>query len=342
VVARPAAPRVPEGGFPVIIATLPRWQRGRAAGLAAAAVAVALAGTAQPASAAPARNLHFVTIDVPGAADTRVDAINNNGVVAGSYLNLVKTKGFIMAGGKITSFSYPGAFETVVTGINDQGEAVGTYFGTNNANGAFLRSPSGHLTAFKDPLAEQGGTFADGINNNGVVVGGYVDSRGATRGFIYQSGRFTTISVPHGFYGEATFGSAVDGINDAGVMVGTYTPSKIGVNEGYVDNAGRFVNLIGPPPGTFPTDDIEVNGISGTGVIVGYSSNSHGVDHGWFLSHQQYSPLNDPHAQYRPSRNGEVGTMPAAINGHGVVVGTYVNEGGVEHGFMVSTGSGQS
>jgi probable HAF family extracellular repeat protein len=172
-------------------------------------------------------------------------------------------------------------------------------------------------------------------------VGGYVDSRGVSHGFLYQSGQFTTTDVPHGFYGRATFGSAIWAINDAGDMAGSYTPSgKIGANEGYVDTAGQFTPLAGPAPRNFPTDDIEGRGISNTGVVVGYSSTARGVAHGWLLSGQQYILINDPLANNHPNPNFGAGTSPQGINGHGVVVGWYWDNHGVEHGFMVSTGLG--
>jgi hypothetical protein len=147
--------------------------------------------------------------------------------------------------------------------------------------------------------------------------------------------------VPHGFYGRATFGSAVSAINDAGDMVGSYTPSgKIGANEGYLDTAGQFTPLAGPAPHNFPTDDIEANGISNTGVIVGYSKSARGVARGWLLSGQQYTPINDPLADNHPNPSSGAGTSPTGINGYGVVVGQYWDNRGVEHGFMVSTGLG--
>jgi hypothetical protein len=122
-------------------------------------------------------------------------------------------------------------------------------------------------------------------------------------------------------------------------MVGSYTPSgKIGANEGYLDTAGRFTPLAGPAPRNFPTDDIEANGISNTGLIVGYSNSA--VAHGWLLSGQQYTRINDPLADNHPSRSSGAGTSPTGINEHGVVVGWYWDNGGVERGFMVSTGLG--
>ena len=71
-------------------------------------------------------------------------------------------------------------------------------------------------------------TQALGLNNNGQVVGDYMDQGGNTHGFIWTSkGGFQTIDDPSGI---GT--TVVNGINDKGVLVGFYGSAPI--NSGFV------------------------------------------------------------------------------------------------------------
>ena len=72
-------------------------------------------------------------------------------------------------------------------------------------------------------------TQALGLNNNGQIVGAYMDSQGLTHGFLYtvSSGQYATVDNPHG-----VGTTIVNGINDAGDLVGFYgTPP---INTGFL------------------------------------------------------------------------------------------------------------
>src|SRR5262250_1729211 len=58
-------------------------------------------------------------------------------------------------------------------------------------------------------------TFARGINQHGIVVGGYALPGGAFRGFIYDDGSFSDFVVP-----GATHDTQAWAINGAGHIVG--------------------------------------------------------------------------------------------------------------------------
>jgi probable HAF family extracellular repeat protein len=61
---------------------------------------------------------------------------------------------------------------------------------------------------------------AFGLNNEGQVVGAFIDSAGKMHGFVFQDGHFVTIDDPNGI-GTTT----VNGINDFGQIVGFYVDS---------------------------------------------------------------------------------------------------------------------
>ncbi len=68
-------------------------------------------------------------------------------------------------------------------------------------------------------------------------MGGYTDAGGKGKGFLYQSGKFTTIPGPRGaLYSQA------NGINDAGLIVGGYTTSS-GYSQGFVLKGKTYTTL---------------------------------------------------------------------------------------------------
>ncbi len=76
---------------------------------------------------------------------------------------------------------------------------------------------SGTYTVFDVPGAT--GTYANGINDSGQIVGSYVDVAGRFHGFLDSGGSFTTIDVP-----GSTKGTIAAGINNAGQIVGFSVP----------------------------------------------------------------------------------------------------------------------
>src|SRR5262245_6972552 len=59
-------------------------------------------------------------------------------------------------------------------------------------------------------------TSANGVNNNNVIVGSYLDSASADHGYVYRAGKYRAVDFP-----EAS-ATEVLGINDNGDIVGVY------------------------------------------------------------------------------------------------------------------------
>ena len=89
------------------------------------------------------RNSKFKTFNFPGThAVTAVSAINDHGVVVGSYFVYgAGFYGFAYKNGKYVSFGFPGATETYVTGINTSGQMVGAYVLPDSTEHGFVTSP---------------------------------------------------------------------------------------------------------------------------------------------------------------------------------------------------------
>ena len=102
--------------------------------------------------------------------DTIATAINNEGTIAGWYLDSQGVvHGFFISGGVYTSYDHPNAvFSTHINGINDAGDFVGIYSQTQGIYRGFA-SVGGRLHDITIP----GVTLAEpsDINNDGDIVG---------------------------------------------------------------------------------------------------------------------------------------------------------------------------
>lgn len=119
-----------------------------------------------------------------GVTSTNPRQINNNGVVAGGYLDSSGVQhGFVLDGKKITSFDHPDAVGvTVAEGINDAGQVAGLYTDSGGNRHAFLYDvSSGDFTAI-DPGDGSTAQEAWGINNAGLIV---LDTDSGARPYIY-------------------------------------------------------------------------------------------------------------------------------------------------------------
>jgi Bacterial Ig-like domain (group 3) len=130
----------------------------------------------------------YTAIDYPGAYQTLPTGVNNSGTIVGTYLNLDGSGGsFQYNDGVFTTIVAPGATSTGVYGINNSGAIVGYRGGPNNAADCFLDS-DGTFTTF-DIFAPINHGQPTGINDNGAIVGLYVDSAGnGVHGVLYDAG----------------------------------------------------------------------------------------------------------------------------------------------------------
>ena len=132
----------------------------------------------------------FKTFDGPGASLTFLYGINDSGQIAGVYQGINDRYGFVYTPGQgfVNVPDAPGSISSTTDpfAINASGQTVGVYAdpGVFDHHG-FVYTASGGFTEFDDPFAEagMGGTFAEGINSSGEIVGFSYDSTGE-HGFI--------------------------------------------------------------------------------------------------------------------------------------------------------------
>jgi probable HAF family extracellular repeat protein len=188
-------------------------------------------------------------INLPPGVSSGANGVNDAGVVVGqSYLHTVGGvtpvyTGYIDDHGTVTYLNAPGTLTangyTAANGINNAGQVVGDYETTYGSNDqGFLYNGSSYTT-ISDPLGVNG-TVAEGINDNGVIVGFFTDASNKQHGFIDNNGVFTTIDNPLGVNG-----TSLNGINNAGEVVGNYVDAN-NVTHGFVANPTVTINVLTP------------------------------------------------------------------------------------------------
>jgi len=112
-------------------------------------------------------------------------------------------------------------------------------------------------------------------------------------------------------------------INNAGVTVGQYE-DKNKVFHGFI-LSGKKLTTLNDPKGT----NTLVNGIqyNGTGVVGAYT-NSAGNSVGFLYKNGKFKDI--------PGPSGATAASASSINDKGVIVGYYVDSGGVQHGFRLT------
>jgi len=164
------------------------------------------------------QNKILTTYDVPGATQTDLFSLNDEGNFVGAYsvTNLFPTIGFTSIGGTIAEIDIPDSTIVLPAGINNSNEVVGIYGTAENINAqGFYQDANGVvITSLNYPGAGQ--TFLTGINDQGTIVGYYPRAFGGTHGLLLESlTKFSTLDVP------GSTSTEINAINNAGLVAGT-------------------------------------------------------------------------------------------------------------------------
>ncbi len=159
---------------------------------------------------------------------TSVVAISNTDLVVGNYYDAQHQShafAYNVSTQTYSTLNIPLAVGgSTVTAISENGQFfAGDYVDASGKDNAFFFS-HGTVTTIDDPSGV-GGTFAEGVNDFGQVVGFYVDGSGGYHAFLYSDGVFSDLDDP-----AAVPGSGALAINDSGQIAGLY-----GDNEGDKD-----------------------------------------------------------------------------------------------------------
>jgi uncharacterized membrane protein len=162
----------------------------------------------------------FHQVPIPGFPNAPAGAmgVNDLGDIVGSFNGNGSNLGFLLHNGKLTIISFPGANGgTTAVSINNSGVVVGTYllFDDDIPHGFMWKNGN-----FTNITAPDGSTATPTkINNNGDIVGTFVDPNGIERGFSLDKGRFTAISHPN------TTDTKIFGLNNFDNILGIFSTS---------------------------------------------------------------------------------------------------------------------
>ena len=230
-------------------------------------------------------------------------------------------------GAQLRSISFPGDPRfTQLLGINDHGIIAG-YHGDENTemtpNQGFTLKIDDNKPRFTDenfPGSVQ--TQVIGIDHAGDTVGFYIDTAGATHGFLKPNDKDAiTIDMP-----GTTFNQLL-GINNKGQDAG-YFQDAAGLQHAYVRKKdGSFLVLALPQPSS------QATGVNDKGTVVGFL---------------QTSPTDTKSKGFILEKNGKLTELQApgssftqalGVNNSDDVVGSYVDANGVTHGFVYDHGN---
>jgi uncharacterized membrane protein len=157
---------------------------------------------------------------------------------------------------------------------------------------------------------------ANGINDQGAIVGVFNTSFTEARAFLLFKGKFTPFNFP------GAVNTTASDINNHSQIVGAYLGPFTG-EHGFVVHNGVFHSIDAPQA---PGDNFtEAFGINNFGVIVGNA----GAFDGFRLSSGHFTTVRFP---------GSSRTSASSINDFGVIVGTYRDDTDVSHGFKLKNG----
>ena len=260
--------------------------------------------------------------------------INNEGAIAGYFGSGNAghpNKGYLLtppfAQGNFGDENVPRSMQTQVTGLNDLGVTVG-FFSTQNGatpaddNNFGFWSAHGHFHKVNFPTNNNANPPVNqllGVNDSGVAVGFYNDSKGNSHGYTYRinGGWFRSVTVR----GATSLTAAA--INNFGAIAGFYT-NAAGTVDGFVKWQNGHVATLAVTGASMT----QAFGINDRGEVVGtytVGTGDNAVTHGFTWANGKYTTVDYPAAS---------STALNGVNDEGDIVGFYTDAAGNTDGFV--------
>jgi probable HAF family extracellular repeat protein len=208
------------------------------------------------------------------------------------------------SGGEVSLSAQINGVGSQAFGLNDDGEVVGNFIPTvGGTPHAFSWTSSGGTI----DLGTLGGqyTYANAVNNNGMVVGSGTTSTGMTHAFVWTpSGGISDIGTLGGNYSYAA------AVNDSGVVVGNSTTADLTTTHAFVWTQSSGMIDLGALTGA--SGFSQAQDVNNTGEIVG-NSDGHAV---YWTTGYQINQLADVGV------DGEQGAGALGVNDYGQIVGS--------------------
>jgi len=143
----------------------------------------------------------------------------------------------------------PGAGTIQLRAINERRDIIGWYAGPSGSPTHSFLLRDGDVTLIIVPGADH--TWANDINNAGLVVGSYQDAGGGQHAFTWRDGAFTLHPAPPGTFSSLRF----DAVNASGAIAGSRNFEQNGVfgAQAFVMRRGKTTLIdAGAFPWAFP------------------------------------------------------------------------------------------
>src|ERR1700743_2425720 len=257
----------------------------------------------------------ITTFGVFKASSLTVSGINDDGTVAGSYVNDRHFRGFVRTPDGVVTHVASHAGYNDVEDINESGTAVG--FATHKGHDqAFAWTPDRGLTPFDDRRCQD--IDAVGVNDSGTITGNCKTDGGYIGYLRAPDGGLTLFTAP-GM--RSVF---VVGIDDSGAVVG------YGGKGSFIrDSDGTFQSF------AIPRDFITfvsagMGTVNGDRQVVGHINGRYRRSLG-FIQHQDGSAETFDVTDGIARRSG---TYVAGIAATGAITGSYSEDGDTVHGYI--------
>lgn len=283
---------------------------------------------------AKAYNYNFVELDNssfignPTTDNIMPQGLNDKGDVVGVYFNSFKWHGFLynIENRAYTTIDNPYGNYPELTDVNNNGSIVGnnTYESSNSQGYLYQNGLYSNIVP-QNALS----SVVSGINDLGDVVGSYSTSNKAY-GFIYHNSIYSTLKMENDI-------DSVDtprplGINNKGEVVGIYVANTTidGLATTYLQgfvNSNGIYSTVSVPEGKYGTF---ASGINDSGDIVGVyylCQDSPACLKSFIYFNGAYTVFEKP---------GAFATNIYDINNIGQIVGTYIDENMITHGFVAT------
>ncbi|MEZ5967126.1 MAG: hypothetical protein R3F56_25045 [Planctomycetota bacterium] len=211
-----------------------------------------------------AQEWRIETFTIPGTSVVVPHDISDAGVIVGTFRDTAAHyHGFTRdAAGTVVTVDEPSSTNSILHGINQVGVVLGS---RRPGTPAGFRYQNGTTTLYSIPgLSTAAGS---GLNDAGLMVGGYTDSQARDHGFFWPgSGGATTLDYP-----GAQHSVLVD-VDDAGRMIGNYWVFGSGRWRGFAYDRSAFTTL--DMPGAHWT---YLMGMNSSGWLVGQRVDTSGA-----------------------------------------------------------------
>src|SRR5258708_8568593 len=177
--------------------------------------------------------------------------------------------------------NFPGDTFTEVLGINDFDTIAGYHGASVNKGFVFTFPNDFDLENFPNSAQTQ----VIGINNRGYTDGFYIDTAGATHGFLDINGNFTTVDFP------GTTLSQLLVLNNLEQSAGYYADAA-GIDHPYIFDHNGGVFLVITIPAAVGAG--QATGIHDNWSISGFYIDSKGTNHGFVIAKGRFQTLDFP------------------------------------------------